>query len=201
MLVRSFILLLTLLFSTDIYANQNTTQSSTKPENTEPPISVNVTIESNALENIVKNIDEVSKNFTAAVNKLSENDSFTPEQKEQILASLKEVHLISVNLNKGIAQLPQSVENLGDPLQQQASLVTDKFINVAIVTGIVICVVLVITLASIFYFVLLPLRNTVTRTTGDLRAISESLEHMKRMSLPQQEQSENEQSENEQSEK
>jgi len=157
-------------------------EESLEKRHSKPPVSINIGIESIGLQRIVDDVDMIAKDFSVTLDKLANNQSLNEQQKQQLFSLLAQLDNITQNLNQGIEKLPQTIDSLATPLQRQVTETSDKLLSIIIVAGIMLILVLIAMLAAVFYFVLMPLKDTIVQTTGDMRAISKSLEEIKKLS-------------------
>jgi predicted PurR-regulated permease PerM len=160
----------------DSLDGQTSTGELRKEINTQTPyITMNIGVEIAGLEKAVKEAAEGLNLIGESLQNLADNPELTPEHNKQIKQTLTRIDELGQSLTLVVEQFPATVEKSMAPVVKASNELSSQIKRIVISTSIALILIILTTLAAVYYFILAPGTRSVIKTANLLDELANTL--------------------------
>jgi hypothetical protein len=155
---------------------QTSTGELRKEVNTQTPyITMNIGVEIAGLEKAAKEAAEGLNLIGESLQNLADKPELTPEHQKQIKQTLTRIDVLGQSLTLVVEQLPATVEKSMAPVVKASNELSSQIKRIVIITSIALILIVLTTLAAVYYFILAPGTRSVIKTANLLDELANTL--------------------------
>lgn len=139
-------------------------------------LNINVGIDTDGLILAANRITAATQELSLSIQALAQNPNLSPEQQEELHATLNKMGDISVSLNSAIAALPSSIEKSRRPLLNTVDEAASSIVWTFASMGFALLLLLACAFWLLYRFVLFPVQSAIVATSNNLSVLSQSLQ-------------------------
>lgn len=142
-----------------------------------PLVTVNMSVNMDSIDDSLRGISESFTQIAESLDQLAKGERLEPEQTQQLESIITNVDYLVTATRDSVEALPVAVQRSREALGANVEQIVGDIKFWFFVAVAAIIVVLVIALASFYWFVLRPLQSTVLEAVGNISGMARAMEN------------------------
>ena len=142
-----------------------------------PLVTVNMSVNMDSIDDSLRGISESFTQIAESLDQLAKGERLEPEQTQQLESIITNVDYLVTATRDSVEALPVAVQRSREALGANVEQIVGDIKFWFFVAVAAIIVVLVIALASFYWFVLRPLQSTVLEAVGNISGMARAREN------------------------
>lgn len=142
---------------------------------TEPFFTLNMTLELDGVERALDDTRHSLDQIGHALNNIAEGDNLTSAQQQQLDQTIDNLNQLVVLSKRSVESLPQAYQDSKQVLATNSERFLSELRQQVLLVVSLVGAILIAILVAIAWFILRPVQQAVTKTTGNLSSMAEAI--------------------------